>query len=104
MIAVEGFVGHPELDSLTADEGMYLTFPGLTLPAITRQPVARAFIKDYTTAKGTVPVSAYSLYGVQALQVVLAAIERSDGTRESVRLSVFCGAGILIGAEKAMLG
>jgi len=104
MIAVEGFVGHPELDSLPAAEGMYLTFPGLTLPAITRQPVARAFVKDYTTAKGTAPVSAYSLYGVQALQVVLAAIERSNGTRESVRSAVFSGAGITIGAEKAMLG
>jgi branched-chain amino acid transport system substrate-binding protein len=103
-IAVEGFVGYPELDSLPAAEGMYLTFPGLTLSAITRQPVGRAFVKDYTSAKGTAPVSAYSLYGVQALQVVLAAIERSNGTRESVRSAVFSGAGITIGAEKAMLG
>ena len=52
----------------------------------------------------TAPVSAYSLYGVQALQVVLAAIEKSNGTRESVRSAVFSGAGITIGAEKAMLG
>jgi branched-chain amino acid transport system substrate-binding protein len=103
-IAVEGFVGYPELDSLPAADGMYLTFPGLTISAITRQPVGRSFVKDYTTAKGTAPVSAYSLYGVQALQVVLAAIERSNGTRESVRLAVFSGAGITIGADKAMLG
>jgi branched-chain amino acid transport system substrate-binding protein len=103
-IAVEGFVGYPELDSLPAADGMYLTFPGLPISAITKQPVGRAFVKDYTTAMGTAPISAYSLYGVQALQVVLAAIERSNGTRDSVRSAVFSGAGITIGAEKAMLG
>jgi branched-chain amino acid transport system substrate-binding protein len=104
LIAVEGFVGYPQLDALPSADGMYLTFPGLTIPAITRQPVGKTFVKDFTAVNGTAPASAYALYGVQALQVVLAAIEKSNGTRESIRSAVFAGAGITIGADRAMLG
>jgi branched-chain amino acid transport system substrate-binding protein len=41
---------------------------------------------------------------VQALQVILAAIEKSDGTRKSVNSQVFSGAGISISAADAVLG
>jgi branched-chain amino acid transport system substrate-binding protein len=50
------------------------------------------------------PRTGYALYGVQALQVVLAAIERSDGTRKGVRDQVFEGSGITIAADKAIIG
>jgi branched-chain amino acid transport system substrate-binding protein len=104
LIAVEGFVGYPELDALPAADGMYLTYPGLTLSSITKHTVGLAFVRDFTGATGGPPVSSYALYGVQALQVVLAAIEKSNGTRESVRSAVFNGPGITIGADKAVLG
>ena len=104
VIAVEGFVGYPQLNALAAADGMFLTFPGATIPTITKQPVGKNFVKDFTSATGSAPVSAYALYGVQALQVVLAAIERSNGTRESVRFAVFSGTGITIGADRAILG
>ena len=41
---------------------------------------------------------------MQALQVILAAIEKSDGTRKGVRDQVFEGAGITIAASKALVG
>jgi branched-chain amino acid transport system substrate-binding protein len=104
VIAPEGFVGIPELDATAAAEGMYLTFPGLTLSAITRHTVGQKFAKDFTTATGAALTSAYALYGVQALQVVLAAIERSNGTRESIRSAVFSGPGVTVAADTAMLG
>ena len=40
----------------------------------------------------------------QALQVILAAIEKSDGTRDGVRDAVFEGGGITIPADKAVVG
>ena len=39
-----------------------------------------------------------------ALQVILAAIEKSDGTRKSVRDQVFEGAGITIPVNTAIIG
>jgi branched-chain amino acid transport system substrate-binding protein len=41
---------------------------------------------------------------VQALQVILAAIEKSDGTRKGVTAAVLAGDGIAIPAATAMLG
>ena len=41
---------------------------------------------------------------MQALQVILAAIEKSDGTRKGVTDQVFSGAGITIPADIAVLG
>ena len=40
------------------------------------------------------PPTNYALYGVQALQVILAAVEKSDGTRKGVTNAVFSGEGI----------
>jgi branched-chain amino acid transport system substrate-binding protein len=41
---------------------------------------------------------------VQALQVILSAIAKSDGTRKGVRAQVFSGAGISIPASVSMVG
>src|SRR5207302_1582401 len=45
-----------------------------------------------------------ALYGVAAVQVILKAIEGSDGTRKSVTSQVFGGSGITIPANDAVLG
>ena len=63
-----------------------------------------AFIAAYEEKYGMRPRTSYALYGVQALQVILAAIEISDGTRRGVRDAVFTGAGITVPAAKAVLG
>ena len=62
------------------------------------------FLDDYKAKYGADPASSYALYGVQALQVILAAIEKSDGTRKGVRDAVFEGSGISIAADKAIIG
>jgi branched-chain amino acid transport system substrate-binding protein len=49
-------------------------------------------------------VGAYALYGVCAIQVILAAIAKSDGTRASITKAVFTGAGITIPASQSILG
>ena len=53
---------------------------------------------------GSEPDSSYALYGVMALQVILKAIESSDGTRKGVDDAVFSNAGIDIPASDSMLG
>jgi branched-chain amino acid transport system substrate-binding protein len=66
---------------------------------------AQWFIAKYRTETGQEPPSSvYALYGVQALQVILAAIERSGGSRKGVRDAVFTGAGLTIPESEAILG
>ena len=61
-------------------------------------------LEDFNKKYGSDPRTPYALYGVQALQVILAAIEKSDGTRKGVRDQVFEGSGISIAADKAIIG
>src|SRR4029434_7031050 len=66
--------------------------------------VRAKFSDDYKAKYGSEPRTSYALYGVQALQVILAAIEKSDGTRKGVNAQVFAGSGINIAADKAIVG
>ncbi|HEX6869908.1 MAG TPA: hypothetical protein VF163_02320, partial [Micromonosporaceae bacterium] len=91
--------------ALAESNGAYLTFAGLStdpLKAAGGKPAQ--FIEAYKTKYGQEPRTSYALYGVQALQVILAAIEKSDGTRKGVRDSVFEGGGITIAADQAIIG
>jgi branched-chain amino acid transport system substrate-binding protein len=105
LIAPDGFTGYPDFLALAQSAGAYLTFAGLStdpLRAAGGKPAA--FLDAYKTKYGADPRSSYALYGVQALQVILSAIEKSDGTRKSVRDQVFEGAGVTIPADVAVLG
>ncbi len=105
LIAPDGFTGYPDFNALPQAAGAYLTFAGLStdpLKAAGGKPAE--FIAAYNTKYGADPRSSYALYGVQALQVILAAIEKSDGTRKSVRDQVFEGAGITIPVNTAIIG
>jgi len=44
------------------------------------------------------------MYGVQALQVILAAIEKSDGTRAGVNRAVFTDGGVQVPSVRSALG
>ena len=100
-----GFVGYPDLLAQPEGEGILLTFSGLSQTAIMDAGGAAAqFIEAYRTKYGSDPVSAFALYGGAALQVILAAIEASDGTRKGVNDAVFAGSGIVIPADKSLLG
>jgi branched-chain amino acid transport system substrate-binding protein len=105
LIAPAGFSGYPEFFALPQAAGAFLTLPGHSLDVIkTVTGVPAKFLTDYKARYGVEPVSSYALYGVQALQVILAAIEKSDGTRTGVRNAVFDGDGVSIPAGQSMLG
>lgn len=105
LMAPDGFTGYPELNKLPEGQGMYLSFPGLTNDDLRAQGGAAAKLLDAYKAKyGSDPASSYALYGVAAIQVILAAIAKSDGTRKSVTEQVFSGSGITIPADVSAIG
>jgi branched-chain amino acid transport system substrate-binding protein len=105
LMAPDGFTGYPELDKLPQGQGMYLTFAGLSTDQLKAQGGAAAkLLEDYKAKYGSDPASSYALYGVAAMQVILAAIEKSDGTRKGVVDAVFGGDGISIPADKSVIG
>jgi branched-chain amino acid transport system substrate-binding protein len=105
LVAPDGFTGYPDLQALPESQGMYLTFAGLPTDVLqkgggTAQKFLTAFKKKY----GHAPASNYSLYGAAATQVIMAAIAKSNGTRESVRRAVFTGQGIVVPKTISVIG
>jgi len=105
LLAPDGFTGYPEFNALPQAEGAYLSFAGLSIDPLKAAGGKPAqFIASYSAKYKQDPRSSYALYGVQALQVILAAIAKSDGTRKSIRDQVFTGSGITIAAADAIVG
>jgi branched-chain amino acid transport system substrate-binding protein len=105
LIGPDGFTGYPDFDKLAEGEGTYLTFAGLDQSQLeSAGGKGASLLNSYKQKYGSAPPSSYVLYGVQALQVILKAIESSDGTRKGVNDAVFGGSGIDIPAADSMLG
>ena len=105
LLAPDGFTGYPDFLKLAESEGTYLTFAGLTTAQLREAGGAGAKLLDaYKDKYGADPATNYALYGVSAIQVILEAIEKSDGTRKGVRDAVFEGDGITISASDSVLG
>ncbi len=105
LMGPDGFTGYPELNKLPEGQGMYLSFPGLTNDDLRKQGGAAAKLLDAYKAKyGSDPASSYALYGVAAVQVILEALKKSDGTRKSVNEQVFSGSGIVVPADISAIG
>jgi len=105
MIGPDGFTGYPELQKLPQGQGMYLTFAGLSNDQLREAGGSAAkLLDDYKAKYGSDPSTSFALYGVAAMQVILAAIEKSDGTRTSITEQVFSGEGITIPADKSAIG
>lgn len=105
MMGPDGFTGYPDLTALPEADGMYLSFAGLSADLLKAAGGKGAkFLADYKAKYGADPVGSYPLYGVAALQVILKAIENSDGTRQGVTNAVFSGSGITISAADSVLG
>ena len=84
---------------------MYLTFAGLTQDQLVKAGGAGVKLFDAYKAKyGKDPEGSYPLYGVAAVQVILAAIAKSDGTRKGVNDAVLSGEGITIPAAESVTG
>lgn len=100
-----GFSGYPDMAALPQSDGMYLAFGGLSLQQMTAlSPVAEKFVAAYQDRYGSEPASVYSLYGVAAVQVVLAAISASDGTRAGVHQALFGGADLTVPDAESITG
>ena len=79
---------------LPESAGMYLSFAGLTPEELRKAGGAGAKLLDeYKNKYGKDPEGGYPMYGVAAMQVILAAIEKSDGTRKGVTEAVLSGDG-----------
>jgi branched-chain amino acid transport system substrate-binding protein len=105
VMAPDGFTGYPDLNKLPQGQGMYLSFTGLSIDQlISTGGPAKTLLDDYQKEYGKPLATNYALYGVAGVQVILAAIEKSDGTRKSVRDQVFTGSGITIPASDSIIG
>jgi len=106
LIAPDGFTGYPDLKKQTDSQGMYLTFAGLSTDQLVKGGgPAAALINAYKAKYGQAPTSNYALYGVAAMQVILDAISKSDGTKASVTSQVLGdSANIDIPADQSVLG
>ena len=107
LMGPDGFTGYPELNKLKEADGMYLSFAGLSTDLLLANAPTGAgakFVASYKKAYGKDPVGSYPLYGVAAVQVILAAIAKSNGTRKGVTNAIFSGTGIKIPANTSVLG
>lgn len=105
LMASDGFAGYPPLLELPQAEGMYFTFPGMALEQLRQAGGTPArLLADFRARHGADPTSSYALYGVAALQVVLEAVARSDGTRQGVLDALFTGDGVTVPADRSATG
>jgi branched-chain amino acid transport system substrate-binding protein len=105
LLAPDGWSGYPDLDKQTQSVGMYVTFAGLATEQLQKQGGEAAdLLKKFQDKYGRAPSTSYALYGVAAVQVIMTAIENSDGTRKGVTDAVFSGSGIDVPADKSATG
>ena len=107
LMAPDGFTGYPEFNADPNATGAYLTFAGLSNELLVKNSPKGAGAKFLALYKKTYkkdPVGSYPIYGVAALQVILAAILKSNGTRKGVTEAVFSGTGVTIPAAQSVLG
>lgn len=97
LIAPSGFSGYPALLAQPEAQGAYLAFAGIdkTQLRIGGRNGAE-FLDAYKNAYGADPATNYFVYGALAMQIVLAAIAESDGTRKGVRDAIFEGDGVTV--------
>ena len=107
MMAPDGFTGYPDFNSMPEADGAYLSFAGLSTELLLKNAPNGAgakFVKAYKKEYKSDPVGSYPIYGVAAVQVILAALAKSDGTRKGVTNAIFSGTGITIAANASVLG
>jgi branched-chain amino acid transport system substrate-binding protein len=105
LMGPDGFSGYAALQAQKEGEGMYLSFVGLDTESLRKNGGGAAkFLDAYKAKYGADPSTSYALYAAAAVQVIMQAIEKSDGTRKGVTQAVFSGAGIDIPADVSIIG
>jgi branched-chain amino acid transport system substrate-binding protein len=90
LYAPDGFTTQQTIDDAgPASKGMYMSVAGVPIDEFSgpAQEFAENFQNDYL--KDTQRIDPYAIYGAQAAQVLLDAIENSDGTRSDVIAKMF---------------
>ena len=104
-MAPDGFSGYPDLQGMPEAEGLWMSFAGKSLDAISKDGGnAGAFIAAFEAKYGEKPASSYALYGGAAMQIILKAIAKSDGTRKGVNDAVFTGEPICLTDAESVTG
>ncbi len=104
LLGTSNFLG-AAIARLPDAQGASVPAVGWSLPAIVAvSPSAERLVAAYRLRYGESPNSAAGVYAVAALQVVMEAIARSDGTREGVTGQILGGRGIVIPEETSVLG
>ncbi|CAB4896603.1 unannotated protein [freshwater metagenome] len=102
LIAPDGFTGYPTVVKMAEAQEMYITFAGLPASELVKAGGAGAkFVTDFKAKFGHDPVSAYTIYGAAAAQLIMTAIAASDGTRKSVMEQAFK---VKVPADKSVIG
>ena len=84
LMAPDGFTGYPDFLALPEADGAYLSFTGLAIDFFPKAGAAAKFLADYKKTYKRDPTGAFSIYGAAAMQVILDAISRSNGTRADI--------------------
>ena len=104
LLLPDGFAGYPALMELPAAQGAVVTTVGLPEQSFVQLTGKAAELRAAYQERFSTPLTAQASYAVLALQMVLAAVAGSDGTRAGVRGAVFGGAGVSVPAEVAVVG
>ncbi len=84
LMAPDGFTGYPDFLALPDSDGTYLSFTGLSIDLFPKGGAAAKFLADYKKTYKKDPTSSFSVYGGAAMQAIMDAIARSNGTRADV--------------------
>ena len=104
-MAPDGFSGYPDLQGMPEAEGLWMSFAGKSLDGILKGGgTAADFITAYEAKYGAKPASSYAVYGGAAMQIILKAIAKSDGTRKGVNDAVFTGDPICLTDAESVTG
>ena len=89
LFAPDGFTTQQTIDeALTASKGMFLSVVGQPIDAFKgkAEEFANDYSEEYLNGK---PIDPYAIYGAQSADVMLTAIENSDGSRADVIKQMF---------------
>lgn len=105
MLAPDGMAGDKEFDARPTTAGLYLTPGGMPIKELVRiSPTAATFFDSYRARYGVDAASNKTIRMISALQVLMAAIEASDGTRAGVHRAVFGSTDLTVPAAVSITG
>jgi branched-chain amino acid transport system substrate-binding protein len=89
LLAPDGFTTQQTIDEAgKASAGMFMSVAGVPVEDFTTQE-AKTFATEFAKTLGGKPIDPYAIYGAQAADILLDAIEKSDGSRKDIIAKLF---------------